>query len=1650
MADQTLGSLDVVISADWSDLESAINDAVSAAQDGAQAIQDAFDQGDTFDTMAESIGTLSDALSGVEGAASEAGGAVEEAGSQMELFGDSTSEAATQVTALDDSANGIAESMIEIGDAASESASQVDELAAASEEAGSSGQAAASGLSSMREMLLELGEGLAVAEGIKDFSADVVSAYASVQTATVALTAMTGSAEGAAASIEELEQMSLQIPVATESLIAATREMTAFGLSSEQTSALVMDAANASNASGFAFDEVTSALSRLVLSGQAGARQLATLGISTQMMAAAMTQFGVAATATSAEVSKAFGALNVEQRLDVIDTALARFGGLAALQAQTVAGQWQILENQWDLTAEKIGETLAPLAQGLMSFASSVVSGISEAVDAFRELPGPIQDVGLAAVAVLGAAGPILAGLAAVGLAVEGLQGIPGTFARIAGALGLTGDAAVVATPEVAAFAGAETAAGGAGATAAPKVTAFAGAETAAGEAAVGAGVGELTTGIEAAGGAAVTATGAVGALSGVLTGLGYVAAGVAAAWGTWHLLEWATGDALAGQGALVVLSDDLKQVSTWAENVGISWDKGVASLSTSAIDTANTSIKSLGSALQKLVDLIPGAKQFTDQVQSGMQALNVAGFNAVTSIDASSKSTQNFVGWLNSTGVATSAAGEAVNSLEVKMDGLRSSLASAQATLSEEKASQDGTAVSAQNLAAAQQAVVTAQKALNAAMGQTPAELKAAQAGTQNLTASQLAFFTSSTEGFTQVGDASDAYAVKVENAVDAIEAKQKESADEANLAGAAYLTMAASGTASAGAQLAAWTQLESKAKASGQTIKEVLDGIDDDALSIPGALTASIASWDQMALSGTSSAKQIDDAWKTVQALATATGTDMKDLATQINAVGSAVGGLGAVIVNGKLQIVQLDNGASQAAKDMQAMAQQMLSMIPGFAGVATGSTQAGQGVTILRDDSNTASQGVLGLGKVIGGFGTATGGAIPSVQGLGTAVGTAATQAVYASTAFPQAGSVLVPLSSNASQAASSISSIGAASTQASAATNSFRSYVDQSGVAVSEYGDKTQQSAQFTTQYGAATSSTILLQNGLTGAVEEGTQTIENYGGTTDTATTQTGAFAEATDNSGQAAGAAQGPVDALGTAYQDAGNDAANAAQQVDLFNDAVSGSVGAATSVQGDMSGGKKGYGVPLPPAGQGLTGLTESYDPAVTGDIVQSYVAAVGNAITAAWNTKQTAAVQQQIQQLEAVASGQAWFPGSSGPNAKDEQQAEQALQQMGISFSGVATSANSTSSSLSTLLSALASTTTSSNNLSNSLTGASLAPDLDTTTTAVDAMTTGLAPLRDALSDTSQAQGTLTGINASLGDSSAGLGLSLLHTNVVMAPVTTVADQLAEQLVALYNSGQGASAAAAEITQELETQSNAADALQNAMNATTDSMEESGTAGLSLSQIVQQFGNIWWSGTQPVTAAGVAISQTWTALDDLTDSTATATAAVGTDSSSGLTSAVTSLGVAAGSAAALIGQITSTSAPSGGTQISPSQIDTPQGAWYLSTMNGVTVWTLQSGTAQVPPAPETPTALTGAAAAIGQTSSSSAPREPRSRLRRSITRKAVGSSGPTDNGSYKVGQPAAALRRAASRRLRRAIHSPPRRSRHSPAGGACNPGRR
>ena len=407
------GTNDLVITVggDLSAFEAALDTIPGLAQSAFGDVQSAIQAIDlsplsqSADTVATSLSGLSDAAAATATGLADTGAALDAAGTSLETVASSTTDAVTATQALTPALN--------------------DETAAANEASG--------GFAEMAEKLVALGEALAVTEGLKELGEEALTAYGNVQQASISIAALTGDSDAAAEAIENLESLATSDALSFPSLLAADQKMTALGFSAAQTSQILQDAANAAAASGAGFDQAANAIDRMALSGAAGGRQLAALGISAQQLATIMNT-------SAAGVTAAFKALDQSDRLAVLDQALQKFSGDAALAAQSINGAWQNLKTQWDFVLESLGSALAPVVQQIAQLLSGVViPAIKAVIDSLNALPGPLKDTVVIFGVAVAAIAPLSVALGTLALGLSAAAGAWATFAATETGSAITG-----------------------------------------------------------------------------------------------------------------------------------------------------------------------------------------------------------------------------------------------------------------------------------------------------------------------------------------------------------------------------------------------------------------------------------------------------------------------------------------------------------------------------------------------------------------------------------------------------------------------------------------------------------------------------------------------------------------------------------------------------------------------------------------------------------------------------------------------------------------------------------------------------------------------------------------------------------------------------------------------------------------------------------------------------------------------------------------------------------------------------------------------------------------------------------------------------------------------------------------------------------
>lgn len=395
MADEVIGSVSIEIEGDYGPLEQAYSEAQASAQEAGDQIAGA------FTAAAQSADAVTTSF--------------QEAAGQLELFAAGPAgEVTNQLELFDTKSIQATDAMVQVGDAAQHAGEEAHESSGFFHELwesiGDIAMGAAAGLT-MEKLV----------EEVIDLGKEAIETYAHIQKAEIALTALTGSAEAAEERIAGLKEMAIATATPFESLVSAAQSMTAkfkdSGISADQITEALRSAADAAAATGGSFDSTSNAIQRIVLSGNAGAKQLASLGISAKDLGDAM---GVA----SGKVKESFKDLDQSERVEAIILALQKYQGVSGQVAQGIAGQWQNLKTQFEFALEGIGAALAPAVSDILREVGSMGHDVGELIHLVGDVKGVFEGAigGISALAV--SLGPL-------GIALSHVHGTFGDFLKI-------------------------------------------------------------------------------------------------------------------------------------------------------------------------------------------------------------------------------------------------------------------------------------------------------------------------------------------------------------------------------------------------------------------------------------------------------------------------------------------------------------------------------------------------------------------------------------------------------------------------------------------------------------------------------------------------------------------------------------------------------------------------------------------------------------------------------------------------------------------------------------------------------------------------------------------------------------------------------------------------------------------------------------------------------------------------------------------------------------------------------------------------------------------------------------------------------------------------------------------------------------------
>lgn len=475
---ENIGSLNVSIGADYSSLQSTLQQAESAAQAGGAAI------GASFTSAAQSANVLQAAMEAmVSGAISfdEAlqtvsadtgvvGSAAMAAAEQLDLFGNAVSgipwaDATGQLNLFTDELEPFDAALVTTAAVAETAASATTQLGTAAGTAAPEIDQADNSTKDLIQSLVGLGAAMVVVNQIEALGKAALDASDQIARAQISLTVLTGSASGASEEIAKLEVLGQQDGLSMPELLTAATRMQALLGAAAPVADLLAQLANSAAVSGQGIETAASAFDRMASSGTAAARSLLPLGINLQDLAGAFNQLSGTATATESNVASLFKQLSETERVEVLSAALNKLNGIAdQVKNETFGGQWSALVAQWSQVLAEAGQALLPVIDDLIKITEvAIVPFLKGALDLFTAMPGPVKDVAVglglattAAVATAAALGTLaiaingvkgaLANLGFSG-ALSGLGSVATETAEVGAAVATAGEAAEVAGP---------------------------------------------------------------------------------------------------------------------------------------------------------------------------------------------------------------------------------------------------------------------------------------------------------------------------------------------------------------------------------------------------------------------------------------------------------------------------------------------------------------------------------------------------------------------------------------------------------------------------------------------------------------------------------------------------------------------------------------------------------------------------------------------------------------------------------------------------------------------------------------------------------------------------------------------------------------------------------------------------------------------------------------------------------------------------------------------------------------------------------------------------------------------------------------------------------------------------------------------------
>lgn len=274
----------------------------------------------------------------------------------------------------------------------------------------------------------------------------LIGAAAQLEQYQIAFTVMLGSASKATAFIKDLQDFSSQTPFELPEIIAAGRQLLAYGFSAEEVKGTLQTLGDIASGTGTRIEDLTYLYGTLAVQGRVYARdllQFTNRGI--PALDALASSMGKSKAEIMQMVSEGkIGFADVQTAFQKLTSEGSKFGGMMAAQSQSLLGLWSTFKDNFFIMMSQVGLQLAETfdLQGKIKVALGYLEQLrSKLLELIKSNPELVK---MSTIFLLAAAaiGPVLIGLSAlisvIGFTVKAIQILATGIGFLISPVGLT------------------------------------------------------------------------------------------------------------------------------------------------------------------------------------------------------------------------------------------------------------------------------------------------------------------------------------------------------------------------------------------------------------------------------------------------------------------------------------------------------------------------------------------------------------------------------------------------------------------------------------------------------------------------------------------------------------------------------------------------------------------------------------------------------------------------------------------------------------------------------------------------------------------------------------------------------------------------------------------------------------------------------------------------------------------------------------------------------------------------------------------------------------------------------------------------------------------------------------------------------------